>query len=224
MLRDVSLALEAGTVTLMAGGSGAGKSTLATVLAGLAEPLAGSVAYAGEGRPALAFQQPENQLFLESVEAELAFGPRQLGCDEAEVRRRVDEAAEALGLDGELLARDPFSLSGGQARRVALGCVLTLDASAVILDEPTSGLDAASRRSLHKVVRGLAHAGRAVLVISHDLEEWLGVADRVAARCERYTRVAGERGRAGGRPGGVRARRACRARGVGACTPSCRYG
>ena len=179
VLRDVSLALEAGTVTLMAGESGAGKSTLATVLAGLAEPLAGSVSYAGEGRPGLVFQQPENQLFLESVEAELAFGPRQLGCDEAEVRRRVGEAAEALGLDGELLARDPFSLSGGQSRRVALGCVLTLDASAVILDEPTSGLDAASRRSLHKVVRDLAHAGRAVLVISHDLEEWLGVADRV---------------------------------------------
>ena len=102
VLHDVSLALAAGTVTLMAGESGAGKSTLATVLAGLAEPLAGSVAYAGEGRPALAFQQPENQLFLESVEAELAFGPRQLGCDEAEVRRRVGEAAEALGLNEEL--------------------------------------------------------------------------------------------------------------------------
>lgn len=193
VLRGADVALKAGRVALLAGASGSGKSTLATVLAGLREPQEGAVALVqpdeapcgsherpvAPGDVALAFQHPEGQLFLDSVEAELRFGPEHLGCAADEVERRAAHAAEALGIDASLLARDPFSLSGGQARRAALAAVLALDAPVVILDEPTAGLDAASRRRLHAVVRGLAREGRAVLVISHDLEEWLEVADEL---------------------------------------------
>lgn len=192
VLHNVSLAVRAGEVLLVAGPSGSGKSTLATVLAGLKEPSAGEVLLhpraedtaAGPRPPepgdvALAFQHPESQLFLESVGEELAFGPRQLGCDEVEVAARVTNAQEALTIDDEMLGRDPFMLSGGQARRVALACMVSLDSSVLVLDEPTSGLDAPARRRLHALVRKLAGEGRGVVVISHDLEEWVGIANRV---------------------------------------------
>lgn len=192
VLHSVSLAVRAGEVLLVAGPSGSGKSTLATVLAGLKEPSAGEVLLhpraedtaAGPRPPepgdvALAFQHPESQLFLESVAEELAFGPRQLGCDEVEVAARVTNAQEALTIDDEMLGRDPFMLSGGQARRVALACMVSLDSSVLVLDEPTSGLDAPARRRLHALVRKLAGEGRGVVVISHDLEEWVGIANRV---------------------------------------------
>ena len=193
VLHNVSLAVRAGEVLLVAGPSGSGKSMLATVLAGLKKPAAGTVLLhpraedmaAGPRQPepgdvALAFQHPESQLFLESVGEELAFGPRQLGCGEAEVAARVANAREALAIDDEMLGRDPFMLSGGQARRVALACMVSLDASVLVLDEPTSGLDATARRRLHALVRRLASEGRGIVVVSHDLEEWVGIANRVA--------------------------------------------
>ena len=193
VLHDASLTVRAGEVLLVAGPSGSGKSTLATVLAGLKEPRAGEVLLHPQaedtaadprspepGDVALAFQHPESQLFLESVGEELAFGPRQLGCDEAEVALRVANAREPLAIDDEMLGRDPFMLSGGQARRVALACMVSLDASVLVLDEPTSGLDAPARRRLHALVRKLASEGRGVVVVSHDLEEWVGIASRVA--------------------------------------------
>lgn len=193
VLSDIDLELRPGEVTLLAGRSGSGKSTLATVLAGLVSPREGSVEVrTAEGLPngpvlrpplpgdvALAFQSPEGQLFQYSVAAELAFGPEQLGCPAEEVRRRVASAQTAFGLEDALLERDPFALSGGQARRVALACAVSLDAPVLVLDEPTSGLDAASRRALHRRVSDLAESGKAVLVISHDLEEWLCAVDRV---------------------------------------------
>lgn len=190
VLSDVSLSLFAGDVMLVAGPSGAGKSTLATAMAGLAEPLSGSIELLdGTGatprapRPGdvgLAFQNPEHQFFLPTVREELAFAPHNAGVSDAEVAERVAAAARAAGVEDALLTRDPFTLSGGQARRVALASVLTTGASVVVLDEPTSGLDAASRVHVHELARTLAGQGRAVMVITHDLEEWLAVAGRVA--------------------------------------------
>lgn len=182
-LNDVSITVPAGTVTLVAGPSGAGKTTLAGVIAGLDAPDAGCVTIDGKrpvaGAVGIAFQDPESQLFLESVERELAFAPRNLGFDEVRIRAEVEGVARQLGLEG-LLDRDPFALSGGQARRVAIGSILTFAPHALVLDEPTAGLDAPGRTALHGLVRDLAAKGVPVLVISHDLEEWLGVADRVA--------------------------------------------
>lgn len=182
VLNDISLSIPSGRVTLIAGRSGAGKTTLACLAAGLTKAQSGSVLLGGTapvpGEVALAFQNPEQQLFLETVEHELAFAPRNLGCSEDEVARRVNDAASQLEIK-ELLPSDPFCLSGGQARRVALASILTLSPRAVVLDEPTAGLDAPARAALHRLVQDLACKGLPVLVVSHDLEEWLAAADQV---------------------------------------------
>ena len=182
VLNDISLSIPSGRVTLIAGRSGAGKTTLACLAAGLTKAQSGSVLLGGTapvpGEVALAFQNPEQQLFLETVEHELAFAPRNLGCSEDEVARRVSDAASQLEIK-ELLPSDPFCLSGGQARRVALASILTLSPRAVVLDEPTAGLDAPARAALHRLVQDLACKGLPVLVVSHDLEEWLAIADQV---------------------------------------------
>ena len=182
VLNDISLSIPSGRVTLIAGRSGAGKTTLACLAAGLTKAQSGSVLLGGTapvpGEVALAFQNPEQQLFLETVEHELAFAPRNLGCSEDEVARRVSDAASQLEIK-ELLPSDPFCLSGGQARRVALASILTLSPRAVVLDEPTAGLDAPARAALHRLVQDLACKELPVLVVSHDLEEWLAAADQV---------------------------------------------
>ncbi|WP_346679867.1 energy-coupling factor transporter ATPase [Enorma massiliensis] len=182
VLNDISLSIPSGRVTLIAGRSGAGKTTLACLAAGLTKAQSGSVLLGGTapvpGEVALAFQNPEQQLFLETVEHELAFAPRNLGCSEDEVARRVSDAAAQLEIK-ELLPGDPFCLSGGQARRVALASILTLSPRAVALDEPTAGLDAPARTALRRLVQDLACKGLPVLVVSHDLEEWLAIADQV---------------------------------------------
>lgn len=182
VLNDISLSVPSGRVTLIAGRSGAGKTTLACLAAGLTKAQSGSVLLGGTapvpGEVALAFQNPEQQLFLETVGHELAFAPRNLGCSEDEVARRVSEAASQLEIK-ELLPSDPFCLSGGQARRVALATILTLNPRAVVLDEPTAGLDAPARSALHRLVQDIACKGLPVLVVSHDLEEWLAIADQV---------------------------------------------
>lgn len=183
VLTDVSLRVHAGEVVLLAGASGAGKSTLASIAAGLVAPCSGEVRLCGAppvpGDVGLAFQQPEAQFFLDTVYDEIAYAPRNLSCDEAEVDRRVHAAVRTVGLDEGLLSSSPFELSGGQARRVALASVLSLDAPAYIFDEPSAALDAKGRAFARCMVEGLSREGRAVLIITHDVDEWAPVSSRV---------------------------------------------
>lgn len=183
VLTDVSLRVHAGEVVLLAGASGAGKSTLASIAAGLVAPCSGEVRLCGAppvpGDVGLAFQQPEAQFFLDTVYDEIAYAPRNLSCDEAEVDRRVHAAVRTVGLDEGLLSSSPFELSGGQARRVALASVLSLDAPAYIFDEPSAALDAKGRAFARRMVEGLSREGRAVLVITHDVDEWAPLSSRV---------------------------------------------
>lgn len=183
VLTDVSLRVHAGEVVLLAGASGTGKSTLASIAAGLVAPCSGEVRLCGAppvpGDVGLAFQQPEAQFFLDTVYDEIAYAPRNLSCDEAEVDRRVHAAVRTVGLDEGLLSSSPFELSGGQARRVALASVLSLDAPAYIFDEPSAALDAKGRAFARRMVEGLSREGRAVLVITHDVDEWAPVSSRV---------------------------------------------
>ena len=183
VLTDVSLRVHAGEVVLLAGASGAGKSTLASIAAGLVAPCSGEVRLCGAppvpGDVGLAFQQPEAQFFLDTAYDEIAYAPRNLSCDEAEVDRRVHAAVRTVGLDEGLLSSSPFELSGGQARRVALASVLSLDAPAYIFDEPSAALDAKGRAFARRMVEGLSREGRAVLVITHDVDEWAPVSSRV---------------------------------------------
>lgn len=183
VLTDVSLRVHAGEVVLLAGASGAGKSTLASIAAGLVAPCSGEVRLCGAppvpGDVGLAFQQPEAQFFLDTVYDEITYAPRNLSCDEAEADRRVHAAVRTVGLDEGLLSSSPFELSGGQARRVALASVLSLDAPAYIFDEPSAALDAKGRAFARRMVEGLSREGRAVLVITHDVDEWAPVSSRV---------------------------------------------
>lgn len=172
-----------GRVLLVAGRSGSGKSTLAGVLAGVLETDAGEARLGDSpvrpGMVGLCQQRAENQLFCDTVLDDAAFGPRNLGAATDEADARAREALRSLGVDEVLWGRSPFALSGGQRRRVALAGVVAMRPGAYVLDEPTNGLDAEGRDQLHAVVRRLAAAGVAAVVISHDVGEWLRVVDDV---------------------------------------------
>lgn len=188
-LDAVSLDLEVGEFVLVLGPTGSGKSTLLRVAAGLLPVSCGSVVLDGTcidgplfrspGGVGLVFQTPENQLFAERVIDDVMFGPRNLGMTQAEATDAAREAMEAVGLSLEAFAeRSPFTLSGGEARRVALAGVLAMRPQYLLLDEPTSGLDANGRAAVTgAMMAACKEAG--LLVVSHDAEEFLGLADRV---------------------------------------------
>ena len=180
-LRGAGLAAEG--LTLLLGASGSGKTTLARVLAGVLAPDAGAATLDGApvraGMVGLSFQRPEDQLFCETVLDDVAYGPRVRGAGDEEARELARSAAARLGVGEELLGRSPFSLSGGQMRRVALAGVVAARPGAYVFDEPSAGLDAPGRVELARVVRALVDEGAAVVVITHDAGEWLDIADDV---------------------------------------------
>jgi energy-coupling factor transport system ATP-binding protein len=182
-LRQVNLQIGAGERVGILGPTGSGKSTLAQHLAGLLKPTAGRVLLDGvpvHSAPrdhrlqvGIAFQYPEDQIFQQTVFREVAFGPRNLGLDEAEVTARVHWALEMAGLNPETMSqRMPFTLSGGEMRRVALAGILALRPRVLILDEPTAGQDPQSRRGLlARILAWQQETGLTLIIISHALEE-----------------------------------------------------
>ncbi|ERL15293.1 MULTISPECIES: ABC transporter ATP-binding protein [Atopobium] len=183
ILHDVSLEAGRGELHIIAGKSGAGKSTLARVLSGLISPHAGWVvceeAKVRPGDVGLAFQRTADQLFCDTVLEDVMFGPLQHGASEEQARDRAVEALQLLGIEPQWHEHNPLSLSGGQARRVALAGIIALQTKVCIFDEPTAGLDAQGRAEFHALVASLCQAGRTVLVITHDLEEWLDQANAI---------------------------------------------
>ncbi len=180
---DVSMNVEPGDFICLAGANGSGKSTLAQLCAGLLSPSSGSIHYGDNpvrGRQAtrdfrrrmgLLFQNPEDQLFADTVEKDIAFGPRNRGLRGEELAARVSRSAHLAGLRlEELGGRSPFSLSEGQKRRVALAGVFAMMPEVLILDEPFIGLDYEGRRSLESSLREYHHErGASIIVITHDL-------------------------------------------------------
>lgn len=168
-------------LVLVAGPSGAGKTTLARVLAGVLAPDSGEVTLDGRrvraGDVGIAFQRSEDQLFCDTALDDIAYGPRAQGLADEEALAAARAAAARLSIDEELLHRSPFALSGGQMRRVALAGVIAARPSAYVFDEPTAGLDARGIREFCDLARGLANEGATVVVITHDPEEWDGMAD-----------------------------------------------
>jgi len=189
-LRGISLEMDAGCVCIV-GQNGAGKTTFAKHLNGLLEPTDGRVlvdgADARERRVAqlartvgLSFQNPNDQLFHDTVEAEVRYGPRNVGHDD----ERTDELVEAALADldlGDVRDRNPYDMGQGRRKHVAVASVLAMDTPAVVLDEPTGGQDAAGNALLGDVVTDLVDAGRLVIVITHDVEFARRHADRVIA-------------------------------------------
>ncbi len=185
-LDNVSLTIEAGSITGIIGHTGSGKSTLIQTLNGLIRPASGQI-FAGETevtaedvslialrkKIGLVFQYPEHQLFEETVAEDVAFGPKNLGLDPEEIDERVKEAMNLVGLDYDRFAdRSPFSLSGGQQRRAAIAGVLALRPDALILDEPAAGLDPVSRRGMMEFILDYHEKKQAtVVLVSHNMED-----------------------------------------------------
>lgn len=192
-LRGVDLDAETGDFVALIGATGSGKSTLIQHLNGLIRPSVGRVFVDGvdvgaatdlkalRRRVGLVFQYPESQLFEETVYADVAFGPRNMGLPEHEIEERVEEALHMVGLDSALVgARSPFALSGGQRRRVAIAGVLAMRPSVLILDEPTAGLDPRGRREILDGIQQVwRQQGLTVVLVTHLMEEAARLATRI---------------------------------------------
>ncbi len=186
VLEQVDLSAEPGEIIALVGPGGAGKSSLLEALAGLLELEHGSVRWGDRtpeelrGQIGIAFQFPERSFFAESVQAEVAYGPRNLGCSADEANSQARDALELLGFscDQPFLQRSPFELSGGEARRVALAAVAALRPAAWLLDEPTAGLDAEDVKAVGRLIVREAERGCVVIVAGHDVDHFADWTER----------------------------------------------
>ena len=193
-LSDVNLTIHDGEFIGLIGHTGSGKSTLVQHLNGLIMPTSGRVLVDGmdladkgtdrraiRQRVGLVFQYPENQLFEETVEKDIAFGPKNLGLDDAEIDRRVRDAMRRVALDYDRLhERSVFELSGGQMRRVAIAGVLAMEPQVLVLDEPCAGLDPRGREEILGLIKRLhEEAGTTIVMVSHSMDDVASLAERV---------------------------------------------
>lgn len=193
-LEQISLHLESGVFAGIAGASGSGKSTLMQHFNGILKPTEGKLRVldvtiqAGDKVPplrelrrrvGLVFQFPEQQLFEDTVEKDICFGPLNFGCTPDEARGRARRALSLVGLDDSFLPRNPFHLSGGQMRKIAIASVLAMEPDIIALDEPAATLDPQSRAELAGMLSRLhREEGKTVLVVTHRMEEILPYADQ----------------------------------------------
>ena len=193
-LDDVSLVIEDGEFLALIGHTGSGKSTLIQHLNGLLEPSSGKILVDDiditnketkltdiRKKIGLVFQYPEYQLFEETIEKDIAFGPNNLGLTQDEVSKRVKKSMEMVGLDYETYKDiSPFDLSGGQKRRVAIAGVIAMEPKVLILDEPTAGLDPKGRDDILEQIRILHQEYKMTIVlVSHSMEDVGKLAERI---------------------------------------------
>lgn len=190
-LNQLNLTLEPGQTVSLIGHTGSGKSTLISHLNALLRPTSGTVLLDGQDifatkaamrearfRVGVVFQYPEYQLFEETVEADIAFGPKNLSLSPREVQYRVQKAAAFVGLEESCFSQSPLELSGGQKRRAAIAGVLAMEPEVLVLDEPTAGLDPAGREDLlAKLFAWKESSGATVVLVTHDMT--------IANRCSR---------------------------------------
>ena len=177
-LTDISLKLPAGSSTALIGASGSGKTTLLEIAAGVTMPTQGQVQVKGSLVRAMAFQFPEDQMFGDTVESYVEFGPNNMGVKDSDLHDAVTGALEDVGLDPELfLSRDPLNLSGGEKRRAALAGVLAMKPDALILDEPTAGLDSEGVELILAFLGKYVNEGGTLLFSTHDFEIVRNLAD-----------------------------------------------
>jgi energy-coupling factor transport system ATP-binding protein len=191
-LKNVNLNIEAGSVTGIIGHTGSGKSTLVRLLNGLERPASGKVLLDGVDiwekpkeigkvryRVGLVMQYPEYQLFEETVAADIAYGPKNMGLDEEAVEERVKKYAALVGLSEEDLQKSPFELSGGQKRRAAIAGIMAMKPDVLVLDEPAAGLDPVGRNLIFDAIEEYrAVEGATIIIVSHSMED-------MAVRCHR---------------------------------------
>jgi len=193
-LQGVNMEVAEGEIVSIIGPTGSGKSTLIQHFNALIRPQAGRVFVLGQDlgdtnldvkwlrrHVGMIFQSPEQQLFEQYVGDDIAFGPRNFGLDRQEIRRRVQKAMHAVGLDFEgFKDRLTFTLSGGEMRKVAMAGVLALEPRILVLDEPTCGLDpATSSNLLSKILELRNNHGTTIVLVSHDMESVVRLSDRI---------------------------------------------
>ncbi len=193
-LNKVNLEIKDGEFVALIGHTGSGKSTLIQHLNGLLKPTSGNITVDGTDITAkgvkltdirkkvgLVFQYPEYQLFEETIEKDIEFGPRNLGLTEEEIHNRVLRAMKMVGLDyEEYKDKSPFELSGGQKRRVAIAGVIAMEPKVLILDEPTAGLDPKGRDEILEQIEKLhIEYNMTIILVSHSMEDVAKIAGRV---------------------------------------------
>ena len=193
-LNNINLDIDAGEFIALIGHTGSGKSTLVQHLNGLNEPTMGEILYDGVNyrekgkkiatlrqKVGLVFQYPEYQLFEETVKKDIAFGAINLGLSEEEVDGRVRRAMERVGLSYDDVGDEsPFSLSGGQKRRVAIAGILAMEPEVLVLDEPTAGLDPHGSREILREIKGIYDTtDTTIVLVSHSMEEVAQLATRM---------------------------------------------
>lgn len=190
-LDNITLTIEDGEFVGLIGHTGSGKSTLIQHINALMQPTTGKVIVNGVDTAApksgleirksvgLVFQYPEYQLFEETIEKDVAFGPRNLGVNEEEIKERVSHALKLVGIEESMFSVSPFDLSGGQKRRVAIAGVLAMKPDILILDEPAAGLDPAGRRDMRKLIKNIKSVSGTVIMVSHSMEDVSQMCDRI---------------------------------------------
>ena len=192
-LDNVDLAIEENLITGIIGHTGSGKSTLVQMFNGLIRPDSGRVTVDDEDiwakpkqigkvrfKVGMVMQYPEYQLFAETAREDIAYGPKNMGFDDEEIKHRVAKSARFCGLDDDTLDKSPFDLSGGQKRRVALAGVMAMESKLLVLDEPAAGLDPRGRREILGGIRKYQkESGTSVVIVSHSMEDMAMYCDRI---------------------------------------------
>jgi energy-coupling factor transport system ATP-binding protein len=194
-LRDVTIDIPTGTYLALIGHTGSGKSTVLSHLNALLKPTKGSVTIgdtvitAGEKKKPLkhvrqkvgiVFQFPEHQLFEETIEKDICFGPMNFGVSEEEAKERAKVVIKQVGLSEDFLQQSPFDLSGGQMRRVAIAGVLAMDPDVIVLDEPTAGLDPRGRKEIMNMFYALHKEKQlSTILVTHSMEDAAHYADQI---------------------------------------------
>ena len=208
-LRRVGLAICEGETVILQGPNGCGKSTLLKMINGLIFPEEGAYYFDGQRvdassmkdkvfsrrlhqRIGFIFQDPEVQLFCGSVREEIEFGPVQMGLSEEEVRRRTDDVMALLGIE-DLASRAPYNLSGGEKKKVAIACILSMNPDVLTFDEPLAGLDKKSQRWLTDFMKDLKAGGKTLIISTHDDALATELAGRIVELDERHCIVPPDR-------------------------------
>jgi len=192
-IRDINFSIEKGEYIGIIGATGSGKSTFLQHLNGLLKPGSGTVFFDGVDiheskkqtretrfKVGLVFQYPEYQLFEATVFEDIAFGPKNMGLSEDEIRERVLEAAGFVGLDESFMEKSPFGLSGGEKRRAAIAGVIAMRPEVLILDEPTAGLDPQGQAEIIRNIRSYKESNNAtIILVTHNMEEIARNVDRI---------------------------------------------
>ena len=191
-LKGINLDIPKGSFTAIIGHTGSGKSTLIQHINALLLPTQGKVQVNDfiieatnvpkglkqlKKMAGLVFQFPEYQLFEDTIEKDIIFGPKNFGIDEQQAKEAARKVIKAVGLDESYLQKSPFDLSGGQKRRVAIAGILVMDPDVLVLDEPTAGLDPQGAKEMMDLFKTLNNQGKTVVIVTHDMNHVLNYCD-----------------------------------------------